>query len=56
MALGLDIYLWPYTYYLLAQVRIQLAWDANNAIMGTLWAVTLASLFQVTIKQLIGGF
>lgn len=46
----------PIAIYLLAQIRIKSAWDANNAIMGTIWAVTLGSLFQVTIKQLIGGF
>lgn len=42
--------------YLVAQIRIKSAWDASNAILGTTGAVVLASLFQVIIKQLIGGF
>lgn len=46
----------PILVYILAQFRVKSAWDASNAIMGTVWAVTLGCLFQVTIKQLIGGF
>lgn len=46
----------PIAMYLLAQIRIKSAWDASNAIMGTAWACLLGSLFQVIIKQLIGGF
>lgn len=42
--------------YMIAQIRIKSAWDASNAIMGTSWACLLGSLFQVIIKQLIGGF
>lgn len=53
---GLVSILGPILVYLLAQVRIKSAWDASNAIMGTMWAVSLGTLFQVTIKQLIGGF
>ncbi|EFY92021.1 phosphatidic acid phosphatase beta [Metarhizium acridum CQMa 102] len=53
---GLVSILGPIVVYLLAQVRIKSAWDASNAIMGTLWAVSLGTLFQVIIKQLIGGF
>ncbi|KAJ3509132.1 hypothetical protein NM208_g15710 [Fusarium decemcellulare] len=46
----------PFAVYLLAQIRIKSAWDASNAIMGTTWSVILASLFQVVLKQLVGGF
>ncbi|KAH8685286.1 phosphatidic acid phosphatase type 2/haloperoxidase [Ilyonectria robusta] len=46
----------PIATYLLAQIRIKSAWDASNAIIGTVWAVTLASVFQVALKQLVGGF
>ncbi|KAI5458536.1 hypothetical protein BGZ63DRAFT_513682 [Mariannaea sp. PMI_226] len=46
----------PFLTYVLAQYRIKSAWDASNAIVGTTWAVILASLFQVTLKQLVGGF
>ncbi|KAM5376761.1 hypothetical protein ACJZ2D_005384 [Fusarium nematophilum] len=46
----------PFAIYVLAQIRIKSAWDASNAIMGTTWAVALASLFQVVLKQLVGGF
>ncbi|KID88297.1 phosphatidic acid phosphatase beta [Metarhizium guizhouense ARSEF 977] len=53
---GLVSILGPILVYLLAQVRIKSAWDASNAIMGTMWAISLGTLFQVTIKQLIGGF
>ncbi|KAF4983451.1 hypothetical protein FZEAL_1180 [Fusarium zealandicum] len=46
----------PISVYIIAQTRIKSAWDASNAIMGTIWSVILASLFQVTLKQLVGGF
>ena len=46
----------PVVVYLTAQVRVKSAWDASNAIMGSTWAVLLGSLFQVVVKQLIGGF
>ncbi|KAL6354814.1 hypothetical protein LRP88_12169 [Fusarium phalaenopsidis] len=46
----------PFSVYLLAQIQIRSIWDASNAIMGTTWSVILASLFQVTLKQLVGGF
>ncbi|OAA45456.1 phosphatidic acid phosphatase beta [Metarhizium rileyi] len=53
---GLVSILAPVLVYLLAQIRLKSAWDANNAIMGTLWSISLGTLFQVIIKQLIGGF
>ena len=46
----------PFAVYLLAQIRIKSAWDANSAIVGTIWAVLLATLFQLTTKAFIGGF
>jgi len=46
----------PIAIILLAQIRIRSFWDANNAIMGVLYALILGTLFQVVIKQLIGGF
>lgn len=46
----------PIVVYIAAQARIESAWDASNAILGTAWAALLGSLFQVVIKQLIGGF
>ncbi|KAM4064373.1 PAP2 superfamily protein [Hirsutella rhossiliensis] len=46
----------PIIVYVAAQVRIKSIWDASCAIMGSIWAVLLASLFQVIVKQLIGGF
>lgn len=45
----------PIGIVVLAQVRIRSFWDMNNAILGVLYSVVLATLFQVIIKQLIGG-
>jgi membrane-associated phospholipid phosphatase len=42
--------------YMLSQFRIKSVWDANNAIMGTTWALSLATTFQVALKHFIGGF
>lgn len=46
----------PICIILLAQLRIRSFWDANNAILGLLYSLILGSLFQVILKQLIGGF
>ncbi|KAJ4165740.1 hypothetical protein LMH87_007360 [Akanthomyces muscarius] len=46
----------PMLVYLAAQARVRSAWDASNAVLGTAWAALLGSLFQVVLKQLIGGF
>ncbi|KJZ77653.1 hypothetical protein HIM_02830 [Hirsutella minnesotensis 3608] len=46
----------PIVVYVVAQFRIKSVWDASSAIIGSIWAVLLASLFQVVVKQLIGGF
>lgn len=41
---------------MLAQIRIRSFWDANNGILGVLYSLIIGTLFQVIIKQLIGGF
>jgi len=46
----------PLGIILLAQIRIRSFWDLNNAVFGLLYSLILSSLFQVIIKQLIGGF
>jgi diacylglycerol diphosphate phosphatase / phosphatidate phosphatase len=46
----------PICIILIAQIRIRSFWDANNAILGLLYSLILSTLFQVVIKQLIGGF
>lgn len=46
----------PIGIILLAQIRIRSFWDFNNAILGLLYSLIISSLFQVIIKQLIGGF
>lgn len=46
----------PIAVIVLAQIRIRSFWDANNAILGVLYSLVLGTLFQVIIKQLIGGF
>lgn len=46
----------PIGIIVLAQIRIRSFWDTNNAIIGVLYSLILGTLFQVVIKQLIGGF
>lgn len=53
---GLIAALVPIGIIILAQIRIRSFWDMNNGIMGVLYALILGTLFQVVIKQLIGGF
>ena len=53
---GITTFCVPILVYILAQIRIKSAWDANSAIVGTIWAVALATLFQVFTKTLVGGF
>ncbi|KAF7539915.1 hypothetical protein G7054_g1779 [Neopestalotiopsis clavispora] len=45
----------PVAIILLAQIRVRSFWDMNNGIFGVLYAVTLSSAFQVTLKWLVGG-
>jgi diacylglycerol diphosphate phosphatase/phosphatidate phosphatase len=45
----------PIVVILAMQVRVRSFWDANNAILGLLYGVITAAVFQVFIKWLIGG-
>ncbi|KAF9278206.1 hypothetical protein BGZ88_000725 [Linnemannia elongata] len=40
---------------LIMQVRVRSFWDVNNAIMGLLYSLISAAVFQVFVKWLIGG-
>ncbi|KAF4773015.1 PAP2 superfamily protein [Colletotrichum scovillei] len=46
----------PIAAILLAQFRVRNIWDVNNGIIGLIFSISLATLIQVIIKQLIGGF
>jgi len=46
----------PIGIMVMAQMRIRSFWDLNNAIFGLLYSLILSALFQVIVKQLIGGF
>ncbi|KAK3983885.1 phosphatidic acid phosphatase type 2/haloperoxidase [Cladorrhinum sp. PSN332] len=46
----------PLGIILIAQLRIRSFWDLNNAVFGLLYSLILSALFQVILKQLIGGF
>ncbi|KAF3925129.1 hypothetical protein ABW20_dc0100733 [Dactylellina cionopaga] len=45
----------PITFILLFQIRIKSFWDTNNAILGLLYSLINAAVFQVFLKWLIGG-
>lgn len=45
----------PITFILLFQIRIKSFWDVNNAVLGLLYSLINAAVFQVFIKWLIGG-
>ncbi|KAK1990186.1 PAP2 superfamily protein [Colletotrichum falcatum] len=45
----------PICIILLMQIRIRSFWDVNNAVIGLLYALICAAVFQVFIKFLIGG-
>lgn len=45
----------PILVILLMQIRIRSFWDVNNAIIGLLYSLITAAVFQVFIKWLIGG-
>lgn len=45
----------PIAVILLMQIRIRSFWDTNNAIIGLLYSLITAAVFQVFIKWLIGG-
>ncbi len=46
----------PIVIILLFQIRIRSFWDTNNAIIGLLYSLITAAVFQVFLKWLIGGF
>ena len=45
----------PIVVVLLMQVRVRSFWDVNNAVIGLLYSLITAAVFQVFIKWLIGG-
>lgn len=45
----------PIVVFLLMQIRIRSFWDVNNAVIGLLYSLITAAVFQVFIKWLIGG-
>ena len=45
----------PILIFLLMQFRIRSFWDVNNAVLGLLYSLLTAAVFQVFIKWLIGG-
>lgn len=45
----------PIAFIIILQARIKSFWDANNAILGLLYSLINAAVFQVFIKWLIGG-
>jgi diacylglycerol diphosphate phosphatase / phosphatidate phosphatase len=45
----------PIFIILMMQIRIRSFWDVNNAVIGLLYSLITAALFQVFIKWLIGG-
>ncbi|KAK7757360.1 hypothetical protein SLS62_000372 [Diatrype stigma] len=45
----------PVVVILLAQVRVRSFWDANNGIVGLVYALLASSCFQVFMKWVVGG-
>ncbi|KAG5981218.1 hypothetical protein E4U55_003177 [Claviceps digitariae] len=45
----------PIAAILLMQIRIRSFWDVNNGVLGLLYALITAAVFQVFLKWLIGG-
>ena len=45
----------PIVIFLLMQIRVRSFWDVNNAVIGLLYSLIAAAVFQVFIKWLIGG-
>ncbi|KAI0155534.1 phosphatidic acid phosphatase type 2/haloperoxidase [Pestalotiopsis sp. NC0098] len=45
----------PITVFLFMQIRIRSFWDLNNAVIGLLYSLITAAVFQVFLKWLIGG-
>lgn len=53
---GFLAFIVPFVFILLMQIRIRSFNDANTATMGLVYSLLSATLFQVFIKWLIGGF
>ena len=45
----------PILVILAAQIRVRSFWDVNNGVLGLLYSLITAAVFQVWIKWLIGG-
>ncbi|KPI41251.1 Lipid phosphate phosphatase 1 [Cyphellophora attinorum] len=45
----------PILIILLMQIRVKSFWDVNNAILGLLYSLIAAAVFQVFLKWLVGG-
>ncbi|KAK3307722.1 phosphatidic acid phosphatase type 2/haloperoxidase [Chaetomium strumarium] len=45
----------PIVVILFMQIRVRSFWDVNNAVIGLLYSLITAAVFQVFIKWLIGG-
>lgn len=45
----------PIFVFLVMQIRIRSFWDVNNAVIGLLYSLITAAVFQVFLKWLIGG-
>lgn len=45
----------PIFIFLVMQLRIRSFWDVNNAVIGLLYSLITAAVFQVFLKWLIGG-
>lgn len=45
----------PIFVFLVMQIRVRSFWDVNNAVIGLLYALITAAVFQVFVKWLIGG-
>jgi diacylglycerol diphosphate phosphatase/phosphatidate phosphatase len=45
----------PFAVFLICAIRVRSFWDLNNSILGVLYALIGAAVFQVFLKWLIGG-
>jgi diacylglycerol diphosphate phosphatase / phosphatidate phosphatase len=45
----------PIVVFLIMQIRVRSFWDVNNAVIGLLYSLITAAVFQVFLKWLIGG-
>lgn len=45
----------PIFFILFMQIRIRSFWDVNNGVIGLLYSLICAAVFQVFVKWLIGG-